>query len=202
MGRQWRDHYTRRARREGYGARSVFKLAEVQRRTRIVPKGGRALDLGCAPGSWTRYMQEQGVREVVGVDVQEPEGYTGRFLQGDVHRLSPQAVIDLLGGPADLVVSDMAPATTGNRLADHVRQIALARRALDFVDALLVEGGGFVAKVFDGEDAQDFVEAVRERFSEVRRIRPAATRKRSRELFVVATGHRGVRFPQRPEKGR
>ena len=183
------DPYTRRAREQGYAARSVFKLDEIDRRFRLVRRGARVLDLGCAPGSWSRYLAGRGAR-VVGVDLQAVEPFPGTFLHGDIEDLPAEALREALGGPADLVVSDMAPATTGARAADHFRQVELARLALGRAAELLVPGGAFVVKVFDGADAPAFVAEVRARFDAVRRVRPKAVRKVSREFFVVATGFR------------
>ncbi|MBN1334572.1 MAG: RlmE family RNA methyltransferase [Deltaproteobacteria bacterium] len=190
MSPRWSDHFTRRARAEGWGARSVFKLEEIQRRTRIVRPGDVVLDLGCFPGSWSRFLIQAGVRRLVGVDLQVPQGIQGIFLAADALTVEPSVIRDALDGPADLVLSDMAPSTTGHRLGDHVRQVALARRALTLAAALLRPSGRFVVKVFEGEEAPGFVRDVRERFEEVRRLRPEATRRHSIEFFVVARGYR------------
>jgi 23S rRNA (uridine2552-2'-O)-methyltransferase len=185
----WSDHYTRKARAEGYGARSVYKLEEIQRRTRIIRPGARVVDLGCFPGSWSRYLLEQGVAHLVGVDLQAPAPMKrGTFLVGDALELGPEPILAALGGPADLLCSDMAPATTGHPAGDHLRQIALARRALALAAELLRPGGALVVKVFDGEDAPAFQREVAARFAQVRRLKPEATRKHSVEHFLVATG--------------
>ncbi len=191
MRRRWSDHYTKKARDGGYGARSVFKLEEIQRRTRVIPRGGRAVDLGCYPGSWSRFLIEQGVARLVGVDFTAPEGLRGHFIEASALDVDPTVILEALGGRADLVCSDMAPATTGNRHRDHVRQVELARRALELAVALLAPGGAFVAKLFDGPEAQAYVGEVRAHFGKLRRIKPDATRKHSVELFVVATGFSG-----------
>lgn len=192
MGRKqkrWKDHFTVRAQAQGYGARSVYKLEEIERRCRVIRRGVGALDLGCAPGSWSRYLIERGARPVIGVDLQAVEPVTGcTFLVADAFTIDPQILQDQLGGKAGLIVSDLAPATTGARGADAARQLALARQAFDLSLLLLAPGGNFVTKVFDGEDAPDFVKDVRRQFSSVRRIRPEATRKASREFFLVAKG--------------
>lgn len=190
MAPRWSDHFTRRARAGGWGARSVFKLEEIHRRTRIVRHGDVVLDLGCYPGSWSRFLLEAGASRLVGVDLRVPEGIPGTFLVADALEVDPAALREALGGPADLVVSDMAPSTTGNRLGDHVRQIELARRALRIAVAVLRPGGRLVVKVFEGEEAPGFVREVGRRFEEVRRLRPEATRKHSVEFFVVARGFR------------
>lgn len=183
------DHYTRKARAEGFAARSVFKLDELAARTPGFPKGGAAVDLGCYPGSWSRWLLQRGFR-VVGVDLQAPNLPGGTWIAASAMDVEPERLREALGGPAALVVSDMAPNTSGNRFVDHARQIALARRALELARALLAPGGTFVVKVFDGEDAPAFVDEVRAAFSEVRRHKPDATRDRSVEFFVVGRGLR------------
>ncbi len=192
MGRRWSDHYTQKAKDAGYGARSVYKLEEIQRRTKVIRQGARAVDLGCYPGSWSRYLLQQGVSRLVGVDFSVPDGIRGHFIEGSALDVEPATILEALGGPADLVVSDMAPKTTGNRQGDHLRQVALAQRALELACALLAPGGSFVTKLFEGPDAQAFVQGVRAHFATVRRVKPDATRKQSVELFVVATGFRGA----------
>ena len=188
MSPRWSDHFTRRARDGGWGARSVFKLDEIQRRTGIVRRGDVALDLGCYPGSWSRFLLSCGVARLVGVDLRVPEGIRGTFLAADAMHVDPAVLGEALGGGADLVVSDMAPSTTGDRRGDHARQVALARRALEIAVALLRPGGRLVVKVFDGADAPAFADEVRVHFGEVRRLKPEATRKHSVEFFLVARG--------------
>lgn len=185
------DHWTRKAKAEGYAARSVFKLEEIAQRTPGFPRGGRALDLGCYPGSWSRWLLERGF-SVVGVDLQAPPLSGGTWIVGSALEVEVEALLAALGGPARLVVSDMAPNTSGNRFVDHARQIALATRALEVAEAVLEPGGTFVVKVFDGEDAPAFAEALRRRFAEVRRFKPDATRDRSVEFFLVGRGFRGA----------
>lgn len=184
------DTWTRKAKAEGYAARSVFKLDELEKRFHVVPRGGgRAVDLGCFPGSWSRWLLERGLA-VVGVDLKAPELAGGTWIARSVMDVTAEELLAALGGPADLVVSDMAPNTSGHRLTDHARQIALAERALELAQALLRPGGAFVCKVFDGEDAPAYVKRVEASFAEVRRLKPDATRDRSVEFFVVGKGFR------------
>ncbi len=187
------DRFTRKAREEGYAARSVYKLEEVQRRFRLFKPGQRVVDLGCFPGSWSRYLLQRVGRKgrVVGVDLEAPDLPGGTWIPRSIHEVTTEELRAALGGPADAVVSDMAPRTTGNRLHDHVEQIALARRALEVAGELLAPGGHFVCKVFDGEDANAFCTDVKARFGKLKRVRPEAVRKNSREFFAVATGFRG-----------
>jgi 23S rRNA (uridine2552-2'-O)-methyltransferase len=181
------DHYTKRAKAAGYAARSVFKLDEIASRVKL-PRGGAAVDLGCFPGSWSKWLIEHGFA-VVGVDLQAPL-LAGTWITRSVFDVDAQELAVALGGPADVVVSDMAQNTSGDRFTDHCRQIALADRALALAATLLRPGGAFVCKVFDGADAPAFTERVRARFGDVKRIKPDATRDRSVEFFLAATGFR------------
>lgn len=185
------DHFAREAKARGYAARSVFKLEEIDRKHRLFRRGDRVLDLGCAPGSWSRYAVEQVGAEgvVLGIDLQEVPDHPGRFLQADLEELPAERIRELLGGPAQVVLSDMAPRTTGNASADHLRQVALAEAALARAVELLAPGGVFVTKVFDGRDAPALVQDAASRFDKVVRARPPAVRKESREFFLVGLGY-------------
>ena len=187
MGYDRADSWTRRAKAAGFPARSVFKLEEIDTRHRVLPRTGVALDLGCSPGSWSKWLLGRGLT-VVGIDMKAPELPGGRWIVGSVLEVEPETLRDAMGGLADLVVSDLAPNTTGQRLVDHVRQIALADRALFLAMALGKPGSAFVCKVFDGEDAAGFVDRVREAYADVKRLKPDATRGASVEFFVVAKG--------------
>jgi len=185
------DRFTKKAKGDGFEARSVYKLDEIQRRFRVLGQNRRVVDLGCYPGSWSRYaFQKVGRRGViVGVDIEEPVGFPGTAIVRSVLEVTPEEILDALGGPADVVLSDMAPRTTGNVLGDHVRQLELAERAVDLARALLRPGGHLVVKVFDGEDAHAFVQGVRPSFDKVKRTRPEAVRQSSREFFLVCLAY-------------
>ena len=191
---QWADHYTRRAKREAFPARSVYKLQEIQKRFRVIRKGGHVLDLGCAPGSWTQYAAELTGPggTVIGIDLKKvgmalPAHV--RLLQGDI--LVPDATITAALAPGfDTVISDMAPKTSGQRHADQYRSYELVMRALDLAKQVLVPGGTFVAKIFQGAEFEEARSALREAFGKVRIIRPEATRDESYEVFLVGLGFR------------
>lgn len=186
------DRFTKKAKAEGFSARSVFKLDEVDRRFRVLPRGGgRVVDLGCAPGSWSEYVARKSRGPLVGVDIQEVHGYPGTFLHGSITEIPPERLRAELGGPADLVLSDMAPHTTGARLTDHVRQLELADLAFEAAVALLKPGGHFVVKVFDGEDAHAYCQRVNRRFQRTRRVKPEATREHSVEFFLLGLDFQG-----------
>lgn len=188
------DAFTQKAKKEGFAARSVYKLTEIQKRFRPLKQGQRAVDLGCSPGSWARYvLQVVGKKgALVGVDINPPEVSGFTFLHRSVMEVTPDEIRDALGGPADVVLSDMAPLTTGMPLRDHVAQLDLARQALTLAVQTLAPGGHFVVKVFDGEDAHAYTMDVRQHFDKVKRVRPEAVRKNSREFFLVCLGYTPV----------
>jgi 23S rRNA (uridine2552-2'-O)-methyltransferase len=188
--RRDQDHWGRKARSEGYSARSAYKLEEIQKRFSPIPRNGKVVDLGCAPGSWAEFIHRYwGVNSrIVGVDIGEAPGYLGQLLTASVFDVEPDALLAVLGAPADLLLSDMAPSTTGSRFTDHVRQIELAERARVLAASVLRPGGHFIAKVFDGEDAPDFVQRVRGDYTGTKRFKPKATRSESVEFYVIGMG--------------
>ena len=190
------DHFARRARREGFRARSIYKLEEIDRRTRLLRRGARVLDLGCAPGSWLQYASERVGRggRVVGIDLKAVPSLGAvnvATLQGDIFETDAEVLLDAGAGRFDVVLSDMAPATSGNRFTDHVRSIRLCRAALEVAERVLAHGGAFVCKVFEGEDAPALEGELRARFARFKRIKPKGTRSESVELFMVAQAWRG-----------
>lgn len=187
----WDDHYARKAKSEGWVARSVYKLQEIDSRFGIIQKGNRVLDLGCSPGSWAQYCaQKVGPRgEVLGLDINRPARIPippFRFLQVDVMSPGLEEMGDVY--PRDVVLSDLAPATTGIRTTDASRSLALARKAAALALLFLKTGGNFVCKVFEGEDVQAFRSDLSTHFQAVKTFRPKATRKKSTEVYLVATG--------------
>ncbi len=187
------DRFTKAAKEQGFEARSVFKLSEIQRRFPFLNRGDRVVDLGCFPGSWSRYALQQIGREgrLVGVDFKAPTDLPdGVFLEASALEIAPEALIAALGGPADVLLSDMAPNTVGIPLSDHVRQVALARHALETAKDVVRPGGAFVVKVFDGDEVPDFQDAMRAAFGTVKRIRPEAVRRNSREFFLLGMNRR------------
>jgi 23S rRNA (uridine2552-2'-O)-methyltransferase len=191
-GNRWDDHFTRRAKREKWLARSVYKLEEIDRKYRLIRKGDRILDLGCCPGSWSQYAAKKvGPKgDVAGIDLQRPTDlslHPFRFFQGDVFELDP-AWLRREIGPRDLVLSDLAPQTTGIGVTDVARSLSLAERAVDIAVALLEAEGRFLCKVFEGEGFNPFRAGTALHFRQLKLFRPKATRKKSRELYVVGLG--------------
>ncbi len=188
----WQDHYTRQARRERYPARSVYKLEEIQKKHRLIKKGSRVLDLGCAPGSWLLYAAgltgKQG--QVVGIDlkpvaVELPSHVS--VMSADVFAVDAGS----LGGGFDVVLSDMAPATTGHRAVDAARSLGLCEAALEIARRVLVPGGAFVCKIFQGPDVAHFQQTVRAAFREQKLFKPRSSRKASKEIYVIGLGFKG-----------
>jgi 23S rRNA (uridine2552-2'-O)-methyltransferase len=184
------DHFTKEAKAAGYPARSVFKLEEIDRRAQILRGGMRVLDLGASPGSWMLYAARkvgpQG--RVLGVDLKAIETalpQNATFVLGDAFALDDPQLSTY--APYDVVLSDMAPNTTGNRLGDQTRSFELFMRALEVGGRLVKAGGSFVGKIFMGEDLPAARAEVRKLFAHERLIRPEGTRSVSYEIFVVAT---------------
>ncbi|MEO8797849.1 MAG: RlmE family RNA methyltransferase [Polyangiaceae bacterium] len=188
------DHFTVDAKKAGFPARSVFKLEEIDQRTRILKPGMHVLDLGSSPGSWSRYVSLKIGKNgrLLSIDLKPLEtalGPNSTFVQGDAFDIS--SGIHESFAPYDVVLSDMAPSTTGNRLSDQTRSFDLCMRALDVAKETLKPGGAFVAKIFMGGDLPLARAEVRKIFEQERLIRPEGTRSVSYEIFVVGLSKRG-----------
>jgi 23S rRNA (uridine2552-2'-O)-methyltransferase len=189
---QWQDHYTRQAKKERFPARSVYKLEEIQKKYNIIKKGNNVLDLGCAPGSWLLYSAglTGSTGRVVGIDlvpitVNVPPHvrvYTGDIL------LMAEDFFKSLGTDFNVVISDMAPSTTGNKLVDSTRSFDLCLSALTIAQVTLNTGGSFVCKIFQGEDFKTFIDSVRSVFKNHKIFKPKSSRKASKEIYVIGFG--------------
>ncbi len=193
MQRHLNDEYVQRAQREGYRSRAAYKLLEIQEKDHILRPGQVVVDLGAAPGGWSQVAKQLvGSRgEVFALDLLEMEPLPGvNFLQGDFReQMVLDRLMDLLAGrPVDLVISDMAPNTSGVLAVDQPRAMYLCELALDFARQVLRPGGTFVTKVFQGEGFDDFVRDLRSGFQRMVTRKPRASRPRSREVYLVATG--------------
>jgi len=195
LTRQLNDPYVAEAKRQGYRSRAAFKLQQLDQRFHLLKRGAKIVDLGCAPGGWSQVAVERVAPNgiVVGADLSETDSLSGATLiHGDFRDDAVIAQIRVaLGGPADLVLSDMAAPATGHAATDHLRVVALAEDAFAFARTLLKPGGAFVAKVFQGGAAGDLLAALKKAFAEVRHAKPAASRAESAETYVVAKGFRG-----------
>lgn len=189
---RWADHYTRQAKKDNFAARSVYKLQEIQKKHHILKKGARVLDLGCAPGSWLQFASKWVGPDgrLVGIDLKPvtvPLPGNATVITDDVAEL--ESHLARLGVDRfDVVLSDMAPATTGNRHVDEARSVGLCEAALAIADKVLATGGNFVCKIFQGGDYKAFTDSIRQRFSRQTATRPQSTRKASREVFVIGLG--------------
>ncbi|MCX8132649.1 MAG: RlmE family RNA methyltransferase [Roseococcus sp.] len=194
LSRQLNDPYVKAAKAAGWRSRAAFKLIELDDRFGLITPGCRVLDLGAAPGGWSQVVLRRGgpAARVVAVDLLEMEPLPGAtLLRGDFEEEAvEQALRAALEGPADLVLSDMAPNTTGHAATDHLRIMALAERALDLALKVLKPGGAFVAKLFQGGAEREMLARLRRHFAAVRHAKPPASRKESAETYVVATGFR------------
>jgi 23S rRNA (uridine2552-2'-O)-methyltransferase len=197
LQRQLNDPYVRAAQAAGYRSRAAFKLKEMDEKFHLVKPGARVVDLGAAPGGWVQVaLAKAGERgSVVALDLLPMDPIHGAvILQGDFQDdEAEQAVLVALNGQADLVMSDMAPNTTGHNATDHLRIISLAELALDFACKVLAPGGAFVTKVFQGGSEKALLDRLKANFATVRHAKPPASRKDSAELYVVALGFRGER---------
>jgi 23S rRNA (uridine2552-2'-O)-methyltransferase len=185
------DHFTKDARRRGYPARSVAKLEEIDRRVRLLRPGQRVLDLGAAPGSWSLYASERigPTGRLLAIDrspIEVALPAYATFRQADALAL-PTSGLD---APYDVVLSDMAPSTTGTPSADQAQSFELLARALEIAEEVLVRGGAFVGKIFMGPDFEEARRRLAAAFTTQRTIRPSATRGSSFEVFVVGLGRR------------
>jgi len=191
---RWEDHYTRRAKKEQFPARSVFKLKEIQHKFHLIKAGQRVLDLGCAPGSWLLYAAGLVGPEgrVIGVDlkpvtVRLPSNV--RVLEADL--LAPEGTLtETLAAAFDVLLSDMAPATTGRKEVDAVRSMDLCRAALDLSRNVLRPGAAMVCKIFQGSDFKELTASVGKAFAAHKLFKPQSSRKASKEIYIIATGKR------------
>ena len=192
--KSWEDHYTRRAKKERFPARSVFKLKEIQRKFRLIQKGDKVLDLGCAPGSWLLYAAEVtgGTGRIVGIDQKPLSSKMPAHVSvhaADIFTLGDE-IFDSMGSDFNVVLSDMAPATTGNKMTDAARSYKLCQAALSIAQRVLLAGGAFVCKIFQGEDIHIFSESVKTIFAKQKIFKPQSSRKASKEIYIIGLGKR------------
>ncbi|HUC63364.1 MAG TPA: RlmE family RNA methyltransferase [Alphaproteobacteria bacterium] len=201
LERQLNDPYVAEAKRRGYRSRAAFKLAEMDDKLRLLKPGACVVDLGAAPGGWTQIAVERvradatdGKRgRVIALDILPMDPIPGaETLQMDfMDDSAPARLRAALAGPADLVLTDMAPPATGHAATDHLRIVALAEAAAELALEVLAPGGAFVAKVWQGGTERELLERLKRGFASVRHVKPPASRKESAELYVVATGFKG-----------
>lgn len=191
--RKVQDYYFKKAKKEKYPARSVYKLEEAQKKFQFLKTGNAVLDLGCQPGSWSIYAAKiigpKGL--VVGVDLQEGKKVTVAKAAEIVWLLDDIMADDIVGKiqqtreSFQVILSDIAPRTSGNKWVDQQQSLNLARRVLELAGRLLEKGGNFYVKVFEGEDFREYVDSVRKSFKTVKIVKPRSSRSESREVFVL-----------------
>jgi 23S rRNA (uridine2552-2'-O)-methyltransferase len=200
LERQLNDPYVARAKREGYRSRAAYKLIEIDDKYRFLKPGARVVDLGAAPGGWSQVAAKRvgdGRGKVVAIDLLDMDPVPGvAFAKIDfLDPKAPALLKEMLGGPADVVLSDMAANATGHRKTDHMKIVALVETAIDFAREVLAPGGTFLAKVIQGGTEGELLAGLRRDFTTVKHVKPAASRSDSSELYVLAAGYRGAKVP-------
>jgi 23S rRNA (uridine2552-2'-O)-methyltransferase len=194
LERQLNDPYVKQAKAEGYRSRAAYKLAELDERFALLKGAERVVDLGIAPGGWSQVVRKRAPKAaVVGIDLLPTEPIDGvTILQLDfMAEEAPAALAAALGGPPDVVLSDMAANTVGHKQTDHLRTMGLVETAVDFAVASLAPGGAFVAKVLAGGTDTELLALLKQHFRAVKHAKPPASRKGSSEWYVVAQGFKG-----------
>jgi 23S rRNA (uridine2552-2'-O)-methyltransferase len=196
LERQLNDPYVGRAKREGYRSRAAYKLIEIDDKHHLIKPGARVVDLGAAPGGWSQVAAKragEGRGRVVGIDLLDMGAVPGvDFLQLDfLDPRAPDKLKAMLGGEANVVLSDMAANATGHRKTDHLRIMALAEAAAEFAREVLAPGGAFLCKVLQGGTEVTLLAQLKRDFTSVKHVKPAASRTDSAELYLLATGFRG-----------
>ncbi|MBT8356999.1 MAG: RlmE family RNA methyltransferase [Desulfobacterales bacterium] len=188
---KWKDHYSRRAKKENFPARSVYKLEEMQQKYHLIKKGDKILDLGCSPGSWLLFAAKLTGNKghVTGVDLKPvtinvPPHAT--IHTGDI--FSFESFSESIGHEFNVVISDMAPSTTGIKNVDSARSFNLSQAALEITLKVLLPGGSFVCKIFQGEDFKLFSDSVKSNFATCNIFKPKSSRKASKEIYIIAKG--------------
>jgi 23S rRNA (uridine2552-2'-O)-methyltransferase len=193
LSRQLNDPFVAEAKAKGYRSRAAFKILELDEKIHFLKQGQRIVDLGCAPGGWVQMALAKGAANVVGVDLLPVEPLPpATMIQMDF--TDPDCgdrLIELLGGPPDVILSDMAPNTIGHRQTDHLRIVGLIEAAVDFTLETLKPGGVFVTKAFQGGEMEGVLRSLKANFAEVKHVKPKASRAESSEVYLVATGFKG-----------
>jgi 23S rRNA (uridine2552-2'-O)-methyltransferase len=195
LARQLNDPYVARAKRDGYRSRAAYKLIEIDDKHHLLKHGGRVADLGAAPGGWSQVAQKRvgASGRVVGIDILEMGEIPGvEFATIDfLDPAAPDKLKEMLDGPADVVLSDMAANATGHRQTDHLKIMALVEAAAEFASEVLKPGGSFLSKVIQGGTEGALLSQLKRDFTTVKHVKPSASRSDSAELYVLATGFRG-----------
>jgi 23S rRNA (uridine2552-2'-O)-methyltransferase len=195
LERQLSDPYVARAKRDGLRSRAAYKIIEIDDKYRVFKSGARVVDLGAAPGGWSEIATKRvGAKgRIIALDILDMNPIPGvEFLHLDfLDNAAPDRLKELLGGPADVVLSDMAANTTGHRQTDHLRIMALAEAAAQFAREVLAPGGAFLCKVLQGGTEANLLAELKRDFESVKHVKPPASRTDSAELYLLARGFRG-----------
>jgi len=195
LERQLNDPYVAAAKSKGYRSRAAFKLEELDDKFHFLKGGAKVLDLGAAPGGWSQVAKQRiGAKgSIVAADILEIAPIPGVtiLLLDALSAEAPEIIRNALGGPADLVMSDMAASTTGHRETDHIRTSALFEAAVETAEDVLKPGGAFVGKLFQGGAANQILAKLKKSFRDVKHVKPPASRAESVELYLVALGFKG-----------
>lgn len=182
------DHYTAKAKAAGFRARSAYKLMQMDAKYHFLKAGDSVLDLGCWPGGWMIVAQRKGCQKIVGIDLEPIERIPGtEFIHGNIE---DENVLGQLKGKFDVVLSDLAPHTTGNHIFDVNCSVALAEEALEIAKRFLKPGGHFLVKIFQGKGYIEYVNEMKHFFSYLKTIKPDASKQKSREMYVLGLGFR------------
>jgi 23S rRNA (uridine2552-2'-O)-methyltransferase len=189
------DHFAKKAKKEQYVARSVYKLMEIDQKYRVIRPGDQVLDLGASPGSWSQFASQKigDKGKLLGVDLKKvflsmPNAV---FIKGDILNLDLGPTLEKYGftHPFDVIISDMAPDTTSSRFTDQMKSLELCEMALDTAHRLLKPGGNFVCKIFDSGDAMGFRDELKKHFKTVQLLRPKSVQNSSKEFFMIGMGY-------------
>jgi 23S rRNA (uridine2552-2'-O)-methyltransferase len=193
LERQINDPFAAEARAKGYRSRAAFKLIEIDDRFKLLKRGARVIDLGCAPGGWVQIAVKRGASQVVGVDLLPVDPIPGSdmLVMDFTDPACEPMLLDRLGGPPDVILSDMAPNTMGHKKTDHTRIVLLIEQAAQFAVQVLKPGGAFATKAFQGGEMSDVIRTLKANFAVVKYVKPKASRADSSEVYLVATGFRG-----------
>ncbi|MEK6937192.1 MAG: RlmE family RNA methyltransferase [Nanoarchaeota archaeon] len=184
-----KDYYFRKAKEEGYKSRAAYKLFELNKKYNLIRKGDRVLDLGCSPGSWLQAALKISHGLVLGVDILPVNKIENvKFIQADITDKGTLDMIKSFSNEFDVVLSDMAPKTSGIKELDHNKSIYLSEKALETAREVLVQKGNFLCKVFQGEYFKEFLDTVKKEFEFVKSSKPESSRKESKEIYIICKG--------------
>lgn len=192
-----KDYYYKKAKEENYAARSVYKLQEIDKKYHLIKPGLKVIDIGCSPGSWSQLILKK-IKNglLIGIDISQRPAIKDsrfRFINEDILKMDIDS-IKSIATTVDLILSDAAPKTTGDKFSDSQKSLRIVERVFDISNEILVPGGNVVAKVFQGEDLDQFInDKIKTRYAKIARYKPKSSRKESREIYIIALNKRDTR---------